>query len=213
QKQNNTVDRLENGDNSSENNINIPNLVIKSLEDDTPASDITDDTSNSDIYLSSDNNSSEQSSSLYDIKTVTLETNPKDSTEVGASPEEKGYQVLSEKINNLENRKNSKNNTLNLFPLKNMLSKKKHKEVINKLTMHFTDSPKLDLYFSIDKKGEHQSDAYWVLGSHCPLCRENHMSLQGIPLDEVLKAYHENAVPNQPIVRNHALKFPDKSIA
>ncbi|KAF0348192.1 hypothetical protein F8M41_015572 [Gigaspora margarita] len=156
--------------------------------------------------------------------------------EVSASPEEKGYQVLSEKINNPENRKNSKNNTLNLFPLKKMLSKEKCKEVINKLTMLFTDSPKLDLYFSVDKEGEHQSDAYWVLGSHCPLCRGNHMSLDGkwwldnrnkkiyylhctnlkgpeIPLDEVLKAYHENAVPNQPIVWNYALKFPDKSIA
>ncbi|CAG8806031.1 6415_t:CDS:2 [Gigaspora margarita] len=81
-----------------------------------------------------------------------------------------------------------------------LLSKEKRKEVINKLTMHFTDSPKLDLYFSVDKEGEHQSDAYWVLGP-------------GIPLDEVLKAYPENAVPNQPIVWNHTLKFPDKSIA
>ncbi|KAF0414650.1 hypothetical protein F8M41_007675 [Gigaspora margarita] len=70
-----------------------------------------------------------------------------------------------------------------------MLSKEKCKEVINKLTMHFIDSPKLDLYFSIDKEGP------------------------GIPLDEVLKAYPENAVPNQPIVWNHTLKFPDKSIA
>ncbi|CAG8854263.1 18350_t:CDS:2, partial [Gigaspora margarita] len=72
QKQSNIVDRLE----------NIPDLVIKSLENDTPASDITDDTSNSDIYLSSDNNSSEQSNSSCNIKTVILETNPKDSTEV-----------------------------------------------------------------------------------------------------------------------------------
>ncbi|CAG8853768.1 40234_t:CDS:2, partial [Gigaspora margarita] len=105
---------------------------------------------------------------------------------------------LSEKINNPENRKNSKNNTLNLFPLKKMLLKEKRKKVINKLTMHFTDSSKLDLYFSI---GEHQSDAYWVLGSHCPLCKGNYMSLDGpgIPLDEVLKAYPENAIPNQPI--------------
>ncbi|KAF0500229.1 hypothetical protein F8M41_020322 [Gigaspora margarita] len=108
---------------------------------------------------------------------------------VSASPEEKGYQVLSENINNPENRKYSKNNTLNLFPLKKMLSKEKRKEVINKLTMHFTDSPKLDLYFSVDKEGP------------------------GIPLDEVLKAYPENVVPNQPIVWNHTLKFPDKSIA
>ncbi|CAJ0859410.1 10815_t:CDS:2 [Entrophospora sp. SA101] len=60
---------------------------------DTPISDITDNTLNSnDTHeqivshneeskdLSSDNNSSEQSN-LCDIKTVTLETNPKDSTE------------------------------------------------------------------------------------------------------------------------------------
>ncbi|CAG8842763.1 37211_t:CDS:2, partial [Gigaspora margarita] len=64
-------------------------------------------------------------------------------------------------------------------------------------------------------EGEHQSDAYWVLGSHYPLCRGNHMSLDGsgIPLDKVLKAYPENAVPDQPIVWNYTLKFPDKSIA
>ncbi|CAG8821800.1 13407_t:CDS:2, partial [Gigaspora margarita] len=66
-----------------------------------------------------------------------------------------------------------------LYPLKKMLSKEKHKEVINKLTMHFTDSPKVDLYCSVDKEGEHQTDTYWVFGSHCPLCRENHMSLKG----------------------------------
>ncbi|KAF0533406.1 hypothetical protein F8M41_010539 [Gigaspora margarita] len=95
-----------------------------------------------------------------------------------------------------------------------MLSKKKHKKVINKLTMYFTDSSKLDLYFSVDKEGEHQSDTYWVLGSHCLLYRGNHMSLDepGIPLDEVLKAYPENAIHNQPIIWNHTLKFPDKSI-
>ncbi|RIB15225.1 hypothetical protein C2G38_1596241 [Gigaspora rosea] len=133
QKQCNTVDRLENGDNSSEDDVNIPDLVIKSLEDDTSASDITDDALSSDVYqgskiqcsissihteskspedkeiefldrvhkerisnvigernrekklrsqgLSSDNNSSEQSNSLYNVKTVTLETNPKNSTE------------------------------------------------------------------------------------------------------------------------------------
>ncbi|CAG8681897.1 11450_t:CDS:1 [Dentiscutata heterogama] len=49
--------------------------------------------------------------------------------------------------------------------------------VINKLTSHFTDSPKLDKNYSIDTEGEHQTDSYWVLGPHCPLCRENHMSL------------------------------------
>ncbi|CAG8709204.1 103_t:CDS:2, partial [Racocetra fulgida] len=128
QKQNNAVDRLENGDNSYEND-NISNLVIKSLEDITPSSNITDDALSSDEYqeskiqctissihtesklpedkgiefldrvhkerisneireknrekklrsqgLSSDNNSSEQSNSLYDVKTVTIETNPK----------------------------------------------------------------------------------------------------------------------------------------
>ncbi|CAG8674138.1 3355_t:CDS:2, partial [Racocetra fulgida] len=51
QKQSNVVDGLEDGNNSSENDVNIPDLVIKSLEDDTPASDITDDTSNFDIYV------------------------------------------------------------------------------------------------------------------------------------------------------------------
>ncbi|CAG8696213.1 6750_t:CDS:2, partial [Cetraspora pellucida] len=86
-------------------------------------------------------------------------------------------------------------NALMLLPFKKMLSKEKHKEVINKLTMHFTNSPKLDLYFSIDKEGKHQVDAYWVLGSFCPLCRKNHMSLQklGISLDNVLEAYPKNS--------------------
>ncbi|CAG8819480.1 12300_t:CDS:2, partial [Gigaspora margarita] len=134
------------------------------------------------------------------------------SEEVKSSPETE-VNIPTESYVSPKN--NPKNNTLNLFPLKKMLLKEKRKEVINKLTMHFTDSPKLDLYFSIDKEGEHQSEAYWVLGSLCLLCRENHMSLDGpgIPLDKVLKAYYENAVPNQPIVWNHALKFPDKSIA
>ncbi|CAG8750083.1 11165_t:CDS:2, partial [Gigaspora rosea] len=139
QKQNNNVGRLENGDNSSENDVNIPDLVIKSLEDDTPASDITDDALSSDVYqgskiqcsissihteskspedkeivhkewisneirernrekklrsqgLSSDNNSSEQSNSLYNVKTVTLETNLKNSTEVsGEETKPRGY--------------------------------------------------------------------------------------------------------------------------
>ncbi|RIB02013.1 hypothetical protein C2G38_2229081 [Gigaspora rosea] len=100
----------------------------------------------------------------------------------------------------------------NLFPLKKMLSKEMRNQVINKLITHFTDSPKLDKNCSIDNEGEHQTDYYWVLGPHCPLCRENHMSLNGkwwldsqskntyylhcnnlkepgIPLDDVLKAY------------------------
>ncbi|CAG8805849.1 21492_t:CDS:2, partial [Gigaspora margarita] len=151
--------------------------------------------------------------------------------EVSASPEEKGYQVLSEKINNPENRKNSKNNTLNLFPLKKMLSKEKRKEFINKLTMRFIDSPKVDLYCSVDKEGEYQTDTYWVFGSHCPLYRKNHMSLQEpeIPFDKVLEAYPDNSKLIQelktqsftlPISWNNALceaghfvsKFPNKSI-
>ncbi|CAG8801228.1 23167_t:CDS:10, partial [Gigaspora margarita] len=73
---------------------------------------------------------------------------------------------------------NPKINSPKLYPLKKMLSKEKRKEVINKLNMHFTDSPKVDLYFSIDKEDGHQTDTYWVFGSHCPLCKENHMSLQ-----------------------------------
>ncbi|CAG8850609.1 25577_t:CDS:2, partial [Gigaspora margarita] len=39
-----------------------------------------------------------------------------------------------------------------LYPLKKMLSKEKRKEFINKLTMHFTNSPKVDLYCSVDKE-------------------------------------------------------------
>ncbi|CAG8668626.1 2562_t:CDS:2, partial [Ambispora gerdemannii] len=90
---------------------------------------------------------------------------------------------------------NPKINSPKLYSLKKMLSKEKRKEVINKLTMHFTDSPKVDLYFSVDKEGEHQTDTYWIFGSHCSLCRENHMSLEdpGIPFDEVLEAYPENS--------------------
>ncbi|CAJ0754104.1 335_t:CDS:1 [Entrophospora sp. SA101] len=101
-----------------------------------------------------------------------------------------------------------------------MLSKEERNQVINKLTMRFSDSPKLDKDYSIDKEGEHQSDSYWIFGSHCPICRENHMSLQGnwwfdnrskkiyylccdnlkepgISIDEVLEAYTENSEPIQ----------------
>ncbi|CAH1770260.1 4689_t:CDS:2, partial [Entrophospora sp. SA101] len=108
-----------------------------------------------------------------------------------------------------------------LFPFKKMLSKEERNQVINKLTMRFSDSPKLDKDYSIDKEGEHQSDSYWIFGSHCPICRENHMSLQGnwwfdnrskkiyyylhctnlkepgIFIDEVLEAYPENSKPIQ----------------
>ncbi|CAG8840992.1 22768_t:CDS:2, partial [Gigaspora margarita] len=97
-----------------------------------------------------------------------------------------------------------------------------HKEVINKLTMHFTDSPKVDLYCSVDKEGEHQTDTYWVFGSYCPLCRENRMSLQEEPeilYDDVLKAYLGNSELIQelktqcftsPISWNNVLILPDK---
>nr|CAG8649592.1 15754_t:CDS:2 [Entrophospora candida] len=113
-------------------------------------------------------------------------------------------------------------NTLpRLFPFKKMLSKEERNQVINKLTMRFTDSPKLDKDYSIDKEGEHQSDSYWIFGSRCPICRGNHMSLQGnwwfdnrskniyyylhctnlkepgISIDEVLEAYPENSKPIQ----------------
>ncbi|CAG8514906.1 9892_t:CDS:2 [Cetraspora pellucida] len=94
--------------------------------------------------------------------------------------------------------------------------KKMRNQVINKLTTHFINSPKLDKNNSIYTEGEHQTNSYWVLGSHCPLCRENYMSLQGkwwsdnqgnkfyylycdnikdpgIPFDEVLEAYSENS--------------------
>ncbi|CAG8784481.1 12364_t:CDS:2, partial [Gigaspora margarita] len=46
----------------------------------------TEEISSTSSGLSSDNNSSEQSNSLYDVKTVTLETNPKNSTEVSTPP-------------------------------------------------------------------------------------------------------------------------------
>ncbi|CAG8833467.1 5692_t:CDS:2, partial [Gigaspora margarita] len=46
QKQNNTINKLE-------NNINISDLVIKSLENNTPTSDITNDTLSSNIYQKS----------------------------------------------------------------------------------------------------------------------------------------------------------------
>ncbi|CAG8788754.1 19057_t:CDS:2, partial [Gigaspora rosea] len=110
-----------------------------------------------------------------------------------------------------------------LFPFKRKLSKEMRNPVINKLTSHFTDSPKLDKNCSIDTEGEHQTDSYWVLGPHCPLCRENHMSLYepGIPYDDVLKAYSDNSELIQelktrcftiPIPWNNALILPDKSI-
>ncbi|CAG8702966.1 4212_t:CDS:2 [Cetraspora pellucida] len=64
-----------------------------------------------------------------------------------------------------------------LFSFKKKLSKEMHNSVINKLTLYFTDLPKLDKNYSIDTEGKHQTDSYWVLSSHCPLYRENHMSL------------------------------------
>ncbi|CAG8724402.1 10622_t:CDS:2 [Gigaspora margarita] len=140
------------------------------------------------------------------------------SEEVKSSPETE-VNIPTESYVSPKN--NPKINSPKLYPLKKMLSKEKRKEVINKLTMYFTDSPKVDLYFSVDKEGEHQVDTYWVFGSHCPLCRENHMSLKGIPFDEVLEAYPENSKLIQelktqsftlPIPWNNALKFPNKSI-
>ncbi|CAG8734898.1 18461_t:CDS:2 [Dentiscutata erythropus] len=74
---------------------------------------------------------------------------------------------------------------------------------------------KLDKNNSIDTEGEHQTDSYWVLGSHCPLCRENHMSLYkpGIPLDDVLKIQELKTQRfTSPIPWNNALILPDKSI-
>ncbi|KAF0471634.1 hypothetical protein F8M41_025164 [Gigaspora margarita] len=96
-------------------------------------------------------------------------------------------------------------------------------QVINKLTTHFINSPKLDKNNSIDTEDEHQTDSYWVLGSHCPLCRENHMSLYKLEilLDDVLKAYLDDSKQIQelktqcftsPIPWNNALILPDKSI-
>ncbi|CAG8776479.1 13061_t:CDS:2, partial [Cetraspora pellucida] len=50
----------------------------------------------------------------------------------------------------------------------------------------------LDKNNSIDTEGEYQTDSYWVLGSHCPLCKENHMNLE-ILFDEILEAYPKNS--------------------
>ncbi|RHZ69447.1 hypothetical protein Glove_283g167 [Diversispora epigaea] len=111
-----------------------------------------------------------------------------------------------------------------LLPLMRKLSKKERNQVINKLTTHFTDSPKLDLYFSMDNEAVHQTDTYWVFGSCCPICREKHTSLNepGIPLDDVLKTYFGNSELIRelkaqcftlPILWNNALNYPDKSIA
>ncbi|CAG8515505.1 13154_t:CDS:2 [Ambispora gerdemannii] len=142
------------------------------------------------------------------------------SEEVKFSPETK-VNIPTESYVSPKN--NPKINSPKLYPLKKMLLKEKFKEVINKLTMHFTDSPKVDLYFSVDKEGGHQTDTYWVFDSHCSLCKENHMSLKdpGIPFDEVLEAYPENSKLIQelktqfftsPIPWNNALKFLNKSI-
>ncbi|CAG8508726.1 1927_t:CDS:2 [Dentiscutata erythropus] len=75
--------------------------------------------------------------------------------------------------------------------------------------------------------GEHKLSADFVsqsekdIGSYCPLYRENHMSLQGIPFEKVLEAYPENSKLIQelktqsftlPISWNNALKFLNKSI-
>ncbi|KAF0407937.1 hypothetical protein F8M41_008694 [Gigaspora margarita] len=152
------LERLENGDNS-------PNLVIKSLKDDTPASDITDDVLSSDVYqgskiqcpissihtkskspedkeieflervhkerisneirernwekklrsqgLSSDNNSSELSNSLYNVKTVTLETNLKNSMEVSEEETKpRVYDSLNLNISEISSESKSPTNLL-----------------------------------------------------------------------------------------------------
>ncbi|CAG8760537.1 15549_t:CDS:2, partial [Cetraspora pellucida] len=50
-----------------------------------------------------------------------------------------------------------------LLKIEKKLSKKMRNLVINKLTSHFIDSPKLDKNNTIDTEGEHQTDSYWVL--------------------------------------------------
>ncbi|CAG8762865.1 12697_t:CDS:2, partial [Cetraspora pellucida] len=65
--------------------------------------------------------------------------------------------------NDISNIEISASPTLNLFPLKKMLSKETRNQVINKLTTHFIDLPKLDKNNSIYTEGEHQTDSYWVL--------------------------------------------------
>ncbi|CAJ0746881.1 19914_t:CDS:2 [Entrophospora sp. SA101] len=79
--------------------------------------------------------------------------------------------------------------------------------------MHFTDSPKLDKYSSVDKEGEYQIDMYWVLGSRCPLCREKHMSLrEAYPENSGLIQELKSQCFTSPIPWNNTLKFPDKSM-
>ncbi|CAJ0629325.1 15828_t:CDS:2 [Entrophospora sp. SA101] len=59
----------------------------------------------------------------------------------------------------------------------------------------------------------HQSDAYWVLGLHCPLCREKHMSLrEAYPENSELIQELKTQCFTSPIPWNNTLKFPDKSI-
>ncbi|CAG8796764.1 36491_t:CDS:2 [Gigaspora margarita] len=88
------------------------------------------------------------------------------------------------------------------------LSKEMHNQVINKLTTHFINLPKLDKNNSIDTEGEHQTDFYWVLEPE-------------ILLDDVLIAYSDNSKQIQELKTRHftssipwnnALILPDKSI-
>nr|CAG8623371.1 15552_t:CDS:2 [Entrophospora candida] len=105
----------------------------------------------------------------------------------------------SKKISGTESSIPPSNALPKLFPFKKMLSK--------------------------EEQDEHQSDSYSLFGSRCPICRENHMSLQEpeISIDEVLEAYPENSEPIQELktqcftlpipCNNMLLNFPDKNIA
>ncbi|CAG8669765.1 13575_t:CDS:2, partial [Cetraspora pellucida] len=126
-------------------------------------------------------------------------------------------------MNNVHTHVTKPSSSKDISNIEKMLSKEMRNQVINKLTTHFIDSPKLDKNNSIDTEGEHQTDSYWVLGSYCPLYKENHMSLDepGILYDDVLKAYSGNSELIQelktrcftsPIPWNYVLILPDKGI-
>ena len=67
----------------------------------------------------------------------------------------------------------------------------------------------------ISKKDHWYLEGYWLINSegsekYYLIC--DNIKAPGIPFDEVLGAYSENAVLNQPIPWSYTLKFPDKNI-
>ncbi|CAG8749379.1 12044_t:CDS:2, partial [Gigaspora rosea] len=69
--------------------------------------------------------------------------------------------------------------------IEKILSKETRNQVINKLTTHFIDSPKLDKNNSIDTEDSRSKNTYYL---HCTNLKE-----PGILLDDVLKAYSGNS--------------------